>query len=445
MGTWRRGPPPAGAGESRWAAVQDATGAGWRRRRRASGGPRPTIGWVTLLPPPAPGVVVAPFRDGLVAFDPRTQELHRLRGSAELVWRACADGRAVDALVAGVAEATGLEEGTVEDDVLAFVADLRDKSLVGSPATSGRPFDDATGEGGARGVAGAVAAGGENAGGAPSGGRHRSRALVVLDDRVVVRSDDPAHVAEIEAGFGTVEDAATLEYAVARAGDGSLHLEDLSGRGPARSVHAGHLLAAVVAETNQVACTSRAVLALHAGGVRAPSGDEVVVLAAPSGSGKSTLTAALLRRGWDYVSDEAVGIRAGSLEAVPYPKPLSLGPVSRQALGLEATTGIVPLDRVVAGCTALTGEAGPVRAVVLPRFEAGAEPSIEWLEPEDALFALGENAFNLAAAGQAALDTLVELALRVPVARLVHGGAPSAVDVVAEVVERTRNVGAVGA
>ena len=43
-----------------------------------------------------------------------------------------------------------------------------------------------------------------------------------------------------------------------------------------------------------------------------------------SGSGKTTLTAALVRAGWAYGTDEAVGVRAGSLAAVTYPKPLVL-------------------------------------------------------------------------------------------------------------------------
>ena len=45
---------------------------------------------------------------------------------------------------------------------------------------------------------------------------------------------------------------------------------------------------------------------------------------ATSGSGKTTLTAALVQAGWSYGTDEAVGVREGSLEVATYPKPLVL-------------------------------------------------------------------------------------------------------------------------
>ena len=70
--------------------------------------------------------------------------------------------------------------------------------------------------------------------------------------------------------------------------------------------------------------------------MRSPAG-EVVLLPATSGYGKTTLTAALLQAGWAYGTDEAVGVREGSLESVTYAKPLVLDATSREVLGLAAS------------------------------------------------------------------------------------------------------------
>lgn len=48
---------------------------------------------------------------------------------------------------------------------------------------------------------------------------------------------------------------------------------------------------------------------LHAAGVVAPAGRGVLIVGA-SGSGKSTLTIGLIRQGWEYLSDDAVLLRA---------------------------------------------------------------------------------------------------------------------------------------
>lgn len=356
---------------------------------------------------------MAPFLDGLVAFEPYGSVVHLLQGSAELVWQACSEGLTVDDLSSAVAEAAGLEAARVEADVLRFVDRLRDQGLV---ARSGPPPER------------------PRVSRSPVEGRHRSRALAVLDERVVLRSSDASLIEQVEAGFGTTGDPPTIEYALSRVADGSLRLEGRDGGLP---IAAGQLLAGVVGEMNQVAAASSSLLALHAGAVRSPSG-AVVLLPAPSESGKSTLTANLLRAGWDYLGDEAIGVRPGTLVAVPYPKPLSLRPVSREALGLGGSANPVPVEQVEPGARVLTGDAGPVSAVVVPRFVEGELPHEERLEPDEALGAVAENVFNLVAAGQVALDTLVDLVVKVPVHRLAHGGGPGVVAAVERIVGGAR-------
>ena len=95
-------------------------------------------------------------------------------------------------------------------------------------------------------------------------------------------------------------------------------------------------------------------LMLHAAGLRAPDG-RVVGVIAPSGTGKTTFCSVLGNR-FGYVTDETLVITPGTLDVIPYPKPLSVvGPEARRtkvdhspsALGLEAVTSPTPLGALV--------------------------------------------------------------------------------------------------
>jgi hypothetical protein len=107
--------------------------------------------------------------------------------------------------------------------------------------------------------------------------------------------------------------------------------------GPARVLDLdGCPLPAAVSRINEVALTGAAYLAVHAGVVA--RGGRAVAFAGASGAGKSTLTAACLRAGLDYVSDEALCLRwedgAGGDAVQPYPRPIALSPWAARALGL---------------------------------------------------------------------------------------------------------------
>jgi hypothetical protein len=121
-------------------------------------------------------------------------------------------------------------------------------------------------------------------------------------------------------------------------------------------------------------------LNIHAGVVGA--GESCILLPAPQGSGKSTLTAALVHAGFEYLSDE-VALLSGDLAVPAFPQAIcvkesgiaavaSLYPQARSLRlhmrgdGKRVAYLPPPPDRV--------SEAGgrPVRAVVFPRYEAGA-------------------------------------------------------------------------
>jgi hypothetical protein len=93
------------------------------------------------------------------------------------------------------------------------------------------------------------------------------------------------------------------------------------------------LLATALDEITQMAIDSLpGQVMLHAGAVERDG--QVVVVAGDSGRGKSTLTAALVQRGYRYLTDEVVAIDPTSLRARPFAKAIDLDATSRQLLGL---------------------------------------------------------------------------------------------------------------
>lgn len=125
----------------------------------------------------------------------------------------------------------------------------------------------------------------------------------------------------------------------------------------------------------------RLFLNIHAGVVSSPAG--CVLLPASPGSGKSTLTAALLHAGLGYFSDE-VALLSDDLAIAPFPQAICL-----KESGIAAVTAFrpeaahLPLHRRSDGKRVaylppprarLAGpeERGTVRALVFPRYVAGA-------------------------------------------------------------------------
>ncbi len=352
-------------------------------------------------------MLAAPLLDRTVLYDTVSETAHVLNASAALVWEACDGSTTVAELAAEVAEITGAAAPTVAADINGYLADLAEAGLVRRATPAPEPLDEAV---------------------VPVRGAHRSAVHAVIDDGVAFRSDDPALVGAVDALLGPTADDArpvTVELELVPEPSGAVVLR---GRGADRSYDSLEALLTVLPTAlNQIAATNAACLTLHSGGVQAPDGS-IVLLPAVSGSGKTTLTAALVQAGWGYLSDEAVGVRAGSLLAVPYPKPLVLDPTSRAALGLpEAESPNVAPRELRPGGTVLVGEVGPVARVVLPRYESGAPLRSEDLAPQEAVIAILEHALNLARVGVAGLEALCQLAERVPVQRLVHGGIDQAV------------------
>jgi hypothetical protein len=175
------------------------------------------------------------------------------------------------------------------------------------------------------------------------------------------------------------------------------------------------------------------------------------VLTGQSGAGKSTLTAALVAAGAGYVTDEAVavdlatsvlrglakpvGLKAGSWPVLPdlAPDPASLAPHP-----WRSRPWLVETDRIRPGAGT---PGGPLAAVVLPRFTAGAVTSLEPVTAGHAVWALARNAFNPVAHGAAGLAALAAAVRGAACHRLVFGDLDEAVDAVLSVPATHRHEG----
>lgn len=148
-----------------------------------------------------------------------------------------------------------------------------------------------------------------------------------------------------------------------------------------------------------------------------------LILAAPPGSGKSTLCAGLALRGWRLLSDELamVGLEDGLL--LPLPRPVSLKNRSIDIVrGLPGDPVIGPMAHDTAKGT--VAHLKPPRSsveealtrvqprwVVLPKFEAGSECSVQPMGRARMFMSLVSNAFNyprLGVTGFQAMGRLVE-------------------------------------
>ncbi|HSM44432.1 MAG TPA: hypothetical protein VK969_05390, partial [Acidimicrobiia bacterium] len=116
-----------------------------------------------------------------------------------------------------------------------------------------------------------------------------------------------------------------------------------------------------------------------------------LAIPAASGNGKTTLTAALLRNGFTFLSDEAL-VFDDDKAVVPYPKPLALSEWSTNALGLARTPHaenlVMPVD-----LGSSLGSAGTLTDLVISEY-GHEEQSLQSLPRSQAVAALIQYSFN---------------------------------------------------
>jgi hypothetical protein len=193
----------------------------------------------------------------------------------------------------------------------------------------------------------------------------------------------------------------------------------------------------LLADVNFNAVASRPdKLVLHAGAVTL--GDCSLLLPGPSGAGKSTLTAALVSRGFRYLTDEAAAIEPVSLAIEPYPKPLTLSPDSLATLGHRVVTaadgGLKQVVASAAFCAGAVGRPAPARLLVFPSYKVGATSTLTPMSRAEAMVTVANCSFNFVDHGGEWMPLLQRLVEACWCGRLTIGNLDEASDLVIQLV-----------
>jgi hypothetical protein len=258
--------------------------------------------------------------------------------------------------------------------------------------------------------------------------RHEAGPFAALRFSFRLRSTDPIIGTYLERvlaslrGPGTERDAAEHTYSIFERTESArrrfaVYCDDErvgAGVSPAKAV------ALVLWHVNQRAVSDTSDLVLvHASAARYD--DFAFVFPAAMESGKTTLVAGLIERGMGYLTDEAAAVDPGTLEIVPYPKPLAIDPGSWSTLASltpDPADGFGHLrseqwhvDPRAISPGSLAARCAP-RFIVSPRYEATGPTALEPLARSQALVVLVEQAMNLGAHGRSgflALARMVEV------------------------------------
>ncbi|MCD6681625.1 MAG: HprK-related kinase A [Burkholderiaceae bacterium] len=220
----------------------------------------------------------------------------------------------------------------------------------------------------------------------------------------------------------------------------------VDGRAPHEDRPAAHALAVLEWGLNLVvALRFHGFLMLHAA-VLERDGRALVMPAMP-GHGKTTLCAALAHRGWRLLSDEFGLVRPGTMDFVPFPRPMPLKNESIDVLRafapdaffgprIEATAkGDIVHLRAPSDSVARASETARAAWIVFPRWAADAALELEPVPADRAFFSLATNAFNYELLGEPAFDTVKKIVGASRRMRLRYSSLDEAVEALEALVE----------
>ena len=279
----------------------------------------------------------------LLVFDPRSGNAHLLNPSAALVLTSV-DGRTtVDADHRRAGARTGVDRDVLSRDVTDALATLVQGGLV-------TWFFRDPAEGSSLDEPGVPVAARRDRWAATVERRLDAASWPMVIERrlagaavVTIRTDDEAVAGALADAVASLPTAGPDEPAATLSVDHRV----VEGRDRYR-VHVGghrlgwaddptHAVGLALAGLNQLAADgSDGRLLVHAGAVERDG--RVAIVAGNSGRGKSTLTAALVRHGLSYLSDELAIVDLATRQVSPYPKALELDDDAAELLGLPAGT-----------------------------------------------------------------------------------------------------------
>jgi hypothetical protein len=160
---------------------------------------------------------------------------------------------------------------------------------------------------------------------------------------------------------------------------------------------------------------------------------------APAGSGKSTLAWALLKHGFEYVSDELAPLALESLKVVPFPRPLCLK--QEPPSGYEITTPTLTTERAIHISAsdlpvAPTSKGLPVGGIFFPRYHPEHAESVpQRVSTARATTRIYVNCLNALAHPASGLAAAESLATRLPCFELATANLDEACRGVCQVVD----------
>jgi hypothetical protein len=280
--------------------------------------------------------------------------------------------------------------------------------------------------------------------------------LSLLDNRVLIESDNKQFLYELARCFDTPlggDDAdpskpVDLRLSVTRfetassTKTGAMRVtsnpsDALEG---CKSVRDGHPTMLASALNLWAVKRSRKYYAFHAGAVAREG--RGILLPAPPGGSKTTLTAALLRRGFDLLSDEVGAMEVDTGRLCAYRRALWLRSPTPRVLGLDASLGmsleyehtrIVSAAELGARCVSDS----PVLALIIsPKYQVLARTRMEPIRAGLAVIALMESSCSQPQFKVAGLDLVIDLALRLPCYRLDFSDLDAAVALIEDAFDR---------
>lgn len=179
---------------------------------------------------------------------------------------------------------------------------------------------------------------------------------------------------------------------------------------------------------------------IHAGVVADDHG--AILMSAASGSGKSTLTAAMMQYGYRLFSDEFALLGLDEPLVHPYPRPISLKqetiPIVRELVGADwlsktvsgTPKGDIAYYRARPEDLAKAHVPAPVKLILFPKFETGANPFAQRLNPAEAIIRLVPASTNYSLLGEEAYKTLASLVENASAFELTYGTTEQSIDLV---------------
>lgn len=415
---------------------------------------------------PVRGLQQAAVENSLVALDPASGRRVLLNPTAALIFTAVTAPRSVGDLVAQIADETGARPETVTADVIATVDRLVSQGMLvrddldwveDDEAGASETHVSGPGESSVTERVAPVATA------EPDDAERRSAddptagiswaydtgPRDVAGTTVAVRVEPPVLVDEVRSAFEALPSVASpaaakrpqhrVEIVQARPVAEALAYGDGTDHEPGSDERVQIIVDGTVRATRSdprgalgdVFDQLDGVLADHAPGLRFHAGaverdGRVIVIGGQSGAGKSSLTAALVARGFAYLTDELVVVDPETWQVAPYPRPLDLDGASCATLGLGDADFDVGRGKAKVLPTRVgdVSAGGRVALVVLLTAEPTSNEhtdqsdAAETMPAPEAVMALVAVTFGPAFDDPDALEHLADLCTTVPVLRM---------------------------